>query len=95
MYSLSVDFLSIYAMIIPMNIISVILPYLQVVLSVLVIIGVLLQYSAAGVGGAFGGGDSFDSGRHTRRGFEKFLFIGTMIAGFLFAAACFTAFLLK
>lgn len=78
-----------------MNIISVILPYIQVVLSVLIIVGVLLQYSAAGVGGAFGGGDSFDAGLHTRRGFEKFLFFATLIAGILFAISCIVALLIK
>jgi protein translocase SecG subunit len=78
-----------------MSIITVLLPYIQVVLSVLVVIGVLLQYSAAGVGGAFGGGDNFDSGLHTRRGFEKFLFIATIIAGILFAVSCIIAFLIK
>jgi protein translocase SecG subunit len=78
-----------------MSIITVTLPYIQVVLSVLVIIGVLLQHSAAGVGGAFGGADSVDAGIHTRRGFEKFLFFGTIVAGILFAASCVVAFLIK
>ena len=55
--------------------------------------GVLLQYSAAGIGGAFGSSDSFDAGYHTRRGFEKFLFNGTIVLAILFAATSLVAFL--
>ena len=35
------------------------LPYIQVVLSVLVVVCVLLQQTAASLGGAFGGNDNF------------------------------------
>jgi protein translocase SecG subunit len=49
-----------------------ILPFIQIVLSVLLIGAILMQQSDAGLGSAFGGGDG--SGGHTRRGFENILF---------------------
>jgi protein translocase SecG subunit len=64
--------------------IATIIPYIQITISVLIGIAVLLQHNSAGVGGAFGGSDSLDAGFHTRRGFEKFLFIGTLILAALF-----------
>ena len=72
--------------------IATILPYIQIVISVLLIAGVLLQYSAAGVGGALGGSDSFEAGYHTRRGFEKFLFNGTIVLAILFATTSLVSF---
>jgi len=60
------------------------LPYIQIVLSALLIIAVLLQRTGAGLGGAFGA-DNFSSGFHTRRGFEKTLFQATIVLGVLFA----------
>ncbi len=62
-----------------------IIPYVQIVLSVLLIGGVLLQQSEAGLGSAFGGGDSFSSGYHTKRGAERTLFIATIVVSVLFA----------
>ena len=61
-----------------------VLPYIQIALSVLLAIGVLLQHSDASLGGAFGGGDNWSSTFHTRRGFEKVLFNGTIIIAILF-----------
>ena len=69
---------------------SNLLPYIQITLSLLVMIVVLLQQSDAGLGGAFGGGDDF-SGGHTRRGFEKTLFYATIILSLLFVASTFVA----
>lgn len=60
------------------------LPYIQIALSVLLIIAILLQRTGASLGGAFGA-DNFSSGFHTRRGLEKTLFNGTIILGILFA----------
>lgn len=60
------------------------LPYVQIVLSALLIAAVLLQQTGASLGGAFGA-DNFSSGFHTRRGLEKFLFQATIIIGILFA----------
>ena len=61
-----------------------ILPYMQIALSVLLIITILLQRTGASLGGAFGA-DNFSSGFHTRRGLEKTLFFATIILGILFA----------
>lgn len=60
------------------------LPYIQIVLSVLLVIGVLLQQSEAGLGSGFGGGDSFSSTHHTKRGAEKTIFISTLVVAVLF-----------
>lgn len=64
-----------------------ILPYIQIGLSVLLIIAILIQKSEAGVGGSFGGSDNFNSGFHTRRGFEQKLFYFTIIIAILFVAS--------
>jgi len=60
------------------------LPYIQIALSLLLAAGVLLQHSDASLGGAFGGSDNWSSTFHTRRGFEKILFNGTIVIAILF-----------
>lgn len=60
------------------------LPYIQLVLSALIIVAVLLQRTGASLGGAFGS-ENFSSGFHTRRGLEKTLFQATIVLGILFA----------
>ena len=62
-----------------------ILPYIQLVLSVLLIGSVLLQQTGASLGGAFGG-DNFSAAYHTRRGSELFLFWASIVIAVLFAA---------
>jgi protein translocase SecG subunit len=62
-----------------------VLPYIQIVLSVALIVSVLLQQTGASLGGAFGG-DNFSAAYHTRRGSELFLFWATIIIGVLLAA---------
>jgi len=62
-----------------------ILPYIQIVLSILLIASILVQKSEAGVGGSFGGSDNFNTGFRTRRGFEQKLFYFTIIIAILFA----------
>lgn len=76
-----------------MSIVNLI-PYVQIALSVLLIGGVLLQRSEAGLGGAFGG-DSFSSGHHTKRGGEKVVFIATIVIAVLFTALSFAILQLK
>ena len=71
-----------------------IISYSQIILSVLLIIGVLLQQSEAGLGGAFGGGDGFSSGTHSKRGAEKIIFISTIIIAILFAVTSFSLLLI-
>lgn len=69
------------------------LPYIQIGLSVLLIAAVLLQQSAAGLGGAFG--DNFSSGFHTKRGFEKTLFTAGIFIAVLFVISAFVALLVR
>lgn len=70
------------------------LPWIQIILSVVLIGLILLQRSGAELGGAFGGGDAGGGTLYTRRGFEKVLFIATIVCGVLFVAASFAALLL-
>lgn len=62
------------------------LPYVQIVLSVLLMLCILLQRTGASLGGAFGA-DNFSSGFHTRRGFERTLFRATIVLAVLFAVS--------
>ncbi len=73
---------------------SGILPYVQIVLSILLIVSVLLQQTGASLGGAFGG-DNFTAGYHTRRGLENVLFYTSIILGILFGISAFLALILK
>ena len=72
-----------------------ILPYIEIVLSIILIVAILIQRSEAGVGGSFGGSDNFASGFHTRRGFEKKLFYFTLIIAFLFAVSSLLVIMVK
>jgi len=66
---------------------KLLLPYIQIILSVFLVVTILLQRTGAQVGGAFGGSDNFSSAFHTRRGFEKVLFTTTIIIAVLFAVS--------
>lgn len=70
-----------------MKTIQAILPYIQIVLAVILVTAILLQRTGAQIGGAFGGSDNFSSAYHTRRGFERTLFIITIVIAILFAVA--------
>jgi preprotein translocase subunit SecG len=63
------------------------LPYIQIILSVILVATILLQRTGAQVGGAFGGSDNFSSAFHTRRGMEKVLFRSTIVIAILFAVS--------
>jgi len=59
-----------------MNIIDLVLPalpYIQIILSILLVAAILLQQRGSSLGGAFGG-DNFSSAFNKRRGSELFLF---------------------
>ena len=71
-----------------------VLPYIQIILSVLLVAVVLLQQTGASLGGALGG-DNFSAAYHTRRGSEKFLFYATIILALLFVLSSFLVFLLQ
>lgn len=49
------------------------LPYIQIILSIILVAAILLQQRGSSLGGAFGG-DNFSSAFHKRRGAELFLF---------------------
>jgi protein translocase SecG subunit len=69
---------------------ATILPWAQIVLSVLLIIAILMQRSEAGLGGTFGG-DMSGSSFSTKRGAEKWLFIATIVLAVLFAVSSLAA----
>ena len=71
-----------------------VLPYIQIGLSVLLTVTILLQQSAAGLGGAFGG-DNFSSGFHTKRGFEKTLFTSSIVIAVLFVVSALIALVVR
>ncbi|MBX2866662.1 preprotein translocase subunit SecG [Candidatus Kaiserbacteria bacterium] len=66
-----------------MEIIRTILPYAQIILSILLVAAVLLQQRGSSLGGAFGG-DNFSATFSKRRGAELFLFKFSMVVGVLF-----------
>ncbi len=70
-----------------------IIPYIQIILSILLVGGILLQRSEAGLGSAFGA-DGMSVGKYTRRGFEKTLFRATILVAILFAVSAFASHLL-
>ena len=59
------------------------LPYVQIVLSILLIAAILLQQRGSSLGGAFGG-DNFSATFHKRRGGELFLFRFSIAIAVLF-----------
>ncbi|MFA5934180.1 MAG: preprotein translocase subunit SecG [Candidatus Paceibacterota bacterium] len=66
------------------------LPYIQIGLSIILIVSILLQQTGSGMGGVLGGGDS-NTTYYTRRGFEKILFYLTIIIAILFALSALLA----
>ena len=76
-----------------MEFLVTILPWMQIILSIILATTILLQQTGAGVGGALGGGD--DSIHYTRRGMEKVLFYLTIIVAILFALSAFVMLLIR
>jgi len=70
------------------------LPYAEIILSILLIGGIVLQQRGASLGGAFGG-DNFASTFYKRRGAEKFLFNATIVVAVLLVVAAILNFLLS
>ncbi|MEK7645717.1 MAG: preprotein translocase subunit SecG [Patescibacteria group bacterium] len=62
-----------------------ILPYAQIGLALLLVIGILLQQRGAGLSSTFGGSGV---GYSTKRGAEKVIFQATIIIAVLFIIAC-------
>jgi len=69
------------------------LPYAIIILSILLIVGIVLQQRGASLGGAFGG-DNFASTFYKRRGAEKFLFNATIVIAILLVLVSIMNFLL-
>ena len=69
------------------------LPYAEIILSILLIVGIVLQQRGATLGGAFGG-DNFASTFYKRRGAEKFLFNATIGIALILVLAAIANFLL-
>ena len=80
-------------MLVVMEFLVTILPWVQIILSIILSAAILLQQTGAGVGGAFGGGD--DAVRYTRRGMEKVLFYISIITAILFALSAFVMLLIR
>lgn len=59
------------------------LPYVQIILSILLVAAILLQQRGSSLGGAFGS-DNFSATFHKRRGGELFLFRFTIVTAILF-----------
>lgn len=79
-----------------MELIVKVLPWAQIVLSVLLVGAILMQRSGADSGGALGG-SSGDMGSmyHTKRGIEKMFFNATILIALLFATSAFVALLAR
>jgi protein translocase SecG subunit len=73
---------------------ATILPIIQIILSVILITGILLQNRSAGIG-ALGGSDTVDAGFGTRRGPEKFLFLATIAIAVIFMITSFLSLIIK
>ena len=68
------------------------LPFVQIGVSVLLITVVLLQQQGSGLSGTFGGEGNI---YHTKRGFERTLFISTIVLGTLFLLSAFLTLFLE
>lgn len=76
-----------------METLKALLPYAQTILSLLLIVGIVLQNRGASLGGAFGG-DNFASTFYKRRGAEQFLFQATIVVAILFVLSAAAGFLI-
>ncbi len=76
-----------------MGIIQTILPWIQIALSVLLTITILLQRTSASLGSTMGGTEG-NTVHNTRRGFEKVLFIMSIVLAVLFASSALLAIIL-
>ncbi|NOQ67940.1 preprotein translocase subunit SecG [Patescibacteria group bacterium] len=63
---------------------------IQIIVSILLIISILLQNRGAGLSETFGGSGNV---YQTKRGFDKFLFIATVVLAILFLGTAFYSFM--
>lgn len=78
-----------------MELLKHVLPWAEVILSILLIGLVLVQRSGAELGGALGGGDGTSGTQYTRRGIEKVIFYATIVVAILFMALALAALLVS
>lgn len=71
-----------------MQTLTTFLPYIQMGLAFLLVIGVLLQQKGAGLSSTFGGSGV---GYSTKRGAEKVIFQATIVISVLFVISCILA----
>lgn len=69
-----------------MEIVRTIIPYVQIILSIILIVSILLQQRGSSMGGVLGG-DNFSASYHKRRGAELFLFRVSVVVAILFVAS--------
>lgn len=72
-----------------MSFLAPILPWIQIIISVILVVLILVQQSEAGLGSAFGQSQSV--GFHHKRGLEKKLMIITIVVAVLFALSAILA----
>jgi len=77
-----------------MELLSGVLPYVQIVLAILLIVGILMQQSDASLGAVFGGGNDAGGVKRTRRGLEKILFNSSIVIAILFVLSAVLALLI-
>lgn len=70
-----------YARIEKMEVLKVLLPYVQMLAAILLVVVILLQQKGTGLGAAFGGEGNI---YQTKRGFEQILFTSSIILASLF-----------
>lgn len=68
------------------------LSYIQIGLSIVLMVSILLQQRGTGVGATFGGGGAI---RTERRGAEKILFYITIVISILFVASAISSLILS
>lgn len=66
-----------------MSSLAPLLPWIQILVSALLVATILLQQNEGSLGGAFG--QSGSAGFHEKRGLEKKLFVATIVLAILFA----------
>lgn len=76
------------------EVLTMLLPYTEIIISTLLMIGIILQQRGASLGGAFGG-DNFASTFYKRRGAELFLFRASIILSVLLVVIAIANFLLQ
>ncbi|MDO8183656.1 MAG: preprotein translocase subunit SecG [bacterium] len=72
-----------------MSVLAPFLPWIQIIISALLVAAILLQQNDTSLGSAFG--QSGGGGFHEKRGLEKYLFQATIVLAVLFALSAILA----